>query len=172
MMKLYLTLLSTLLFLGCASNPKPTVSNYLLSSPSPLEKSVQIGSIEVEIAEYLESTNVQLELADGTLRPATYHHWAQSLEVESERYLEKLLEPIGSGRAAQLKVVIQRFHGDEDGVVLLEGKWKIDNKGNDKSDTWSFFSIEKTSSTSGYGALVETHASLLSQLGRMIILDL
>ena len=136
-----------------------------------LESNTEIGSIRVSTADYLDESNIQLELADGTLKAANYHHWAQSLELECERYLDTRLQTSGDSNAPQIEVEIHRFHGDESGRIILEGRWKKNIVDSPTDATWQFFKLQKDSPFEGYASFVDTHADLLDELCQVILID-
>ncbi|MEM9255105.1 MAG: ABC-type transport auxiliary lipoprotein family protein [Pseudomonadota bacterium] len=174
-MKPFATFLLVALLAACASTP-PTSSYYLLRSDAPVDSralhpDMQFGLSSVDIAPYLDQPGLVLMTAEGDMRQANYHLWAEPLYQSVQRLLLTDISK-ASGRdlfAAQggrdqtlINVSIDQLHGTFDGRAVLVAYWSLAHNGDVLA---SFqYSEYRRLSDSGYRALVEAERELLSDL--------
>jgi len=173
------SLLLVMLLSACAS---PTVepSYYLLRSnqdlPSAqLNPSTEFSLGTIEIAPYLNQMGLVIDIADGQIRPAVNHLWAEpiydgvrnlltteiSIANGAELMPEKLDE---SGTVVNIR--IDQLDGTLDGRAQIIAYWWLVR--NDEMIALNRFSESRALAADGYGALVEAEKALLEKLAMQI----
>lgn len=167
-----LCLITLLSLSACVSTrPAPDPAYYLLASELPAsshESDLAIRSIE--LADYLNTSAVILELQDARLIEARYHQWAEPLRSGIRRTLERHLgQPKQNDKpACRADIAIDRYHGTIDGKVLLEGRYRLYPKDGDEVMKSEAFSFRSTLEEDGYPAMVRELASLLDRLAAQL----
>ena len=166
--------LSMLLLWGCAATiAKPQL--YLLDS-SLAEVEAQ-GSdrctpvaVRVQLPAYLQREGLVLQLDDNELVAADDHLWAEPMVYGVERLLRVCLNPAPSQGAQpqpsgfkQVEVVVERLHGDTNGISRLQASW-TESVGGKVGGTLNRFAGTAAQPEAGYSALVSAQRSLLLDL--------
>ncbi len=180
------------LLLATACSSVPETSYYLLTSAAP---GAAVGGAEstpgeaaeavlglgrIELADYLRQPGLVLETAAYQIRPATYHHWGEPLPRGVRRALAANLtvalpevrvdgDPAREDRIDyRLDVDVERFHGTEQGTVVLGGRWSLHQAKGHRLLASDQFNYQQAITQSGYRASVEVQAELLARLSEAI----
>jgi uncharacterized lipoprotein YmbA len=177
-MKVASVLLAVLLA-GCAGQPIEP-SYYLMRSELNLESreinpSTTYSIANVTIASYIDQPGLLLETANGEIRPAQYHQWAEPLY---EGVRNQLMVEISLARGedilpAKLKdtefvidIRIDQLHGTHEGAARLVAYWWLRR---DKEVIAAHqFAEEQALEAEGYTALVAAEKALLERLAKSI----
>jgi len=186
-------LLALLAAAACSSVPE--TSYYLLTTSSPAtamgdvaratpppgwpaERVLGLGRIEV--ADYLNQPGLVLETAEHQIRPATYHRWAEPLPRGIRRALLENLTAVLPGLRVEnlsestrrldyrLDLVIERFHGTDQGTVVLGGRWSLASGDGQRQVAGEPFNYRERIASPGYLASVAVQAELLAQLSQAV----
>jgi uncharacterized lipoprotein YmbA len=184
-MKLHYTTLlcAVVLFTGCSSK-----SNFyqLHSATTPKSSSTNrvksniIGIAEVEVPEYLDKPQIITRMNDGRVDIHETERWAGSFPGNIQTVLTHNLsrslpaytflsapweEPVTDKYRIYLN--IDRFDGDRNGTVVLEGRWSLVDKDENRMLTGEhIYYIEKGGAT--LDETVTTQSRLLERLSRAI----
>lgn len=91
----------------------------------------------IQLADYLDTDRIILQIDDITLQPTRDHLWADSLSQELRRSLRarltarlpatNLLDPQAGLPAStpQLRIRIDQFQGHLNGYAILSGQWQL-----------------------------------------------
>lgn len=130
---------------------------------------------EVSIATYLDQPGLVIETADGTLRPARQHLWAEpahdsirnllAVEISLAKGEDLLPDKLNKGAIA-VDIRIDELHGTEDGSAKLVAYWWLRHD----TDVLNVYRFSHTMelSNDGYAALVDAEEALLTDLARKI----
>lgn len=157
---------------ACVSTrPAPEAAYYLLANELPetsRQADLAIGAIE--LADYLNSSSLLLELEDAQLIQARYHRWSEPLGSGIRRVLERQLGQHNEADqpAHRVDLTLDRFHGTIEGEVFLEGRYRLYSKNSDKVANSGNFSFRSTLEEDGYPAMVRELASLLDRLAKQL----
>lgn len=178
-MRTLATLILAALLVACAGQPvEPRY--YLLRGDVPLDNRQLVpasgyGLGAVVLAPYIDQQGLLLETADGTLRPARQHLWAEPIiegarifllqEISHSSGKDLLPLPAGSD-AALINVRIDQFHGTSDGRAVLVAYWWVSRDG--EPTAGYKFAQARQLDASGYDALARAQKSLLTDLAREI----
>lgn len=171
--------------IGCASAPVPEQHLYLLSAPAtPTQYSsdLVIAMGRVTIAPYLRRSQVMLQVGQHEMRPASHHQWAEPLDQSVRRYLRDGLSAELNAAVdtqpdrthppdIQVDVMIERFHGDMGGRVILDAQYVIHQRDVTDSPTRNRIHLQAHQGTSGYAELIATKSELLDDLTQRIVQD-
>lgn len=176
--------LAVALLSGCATPPTPEVKYYLLSSsdsdPRPVtagnSRSV-LGIAPVTVADYINTEGLALLSSENQLRIARHHRWAEKPEHAIARTLQTDLSSMLSGVRIdnaqesssrlwdlRLRLHVDQFHGTESGEAIISGFWRLDKPDSEVVVASQRFLLRKPLARPGYGEMVKTLRSLLSDL--------
>jgi uncharacterized protein len=91
----------------------------------------------IQLADYLDSDRIVVQLSDITLHPARDHLWVDNLSQELQRGLRNRLsnrlpatsvvDPLPGAplNAPSLQLTIDQFHGQINGYAVLSGQWQL-----------------------------------------------
>jgi len=175
--------LLVLLLGGCASQPIET-SSYLMRSQQELVSRQLAPSPDyalgnVVIASYIDQPGLVLETANGEVRAAQHHQWAEpiydmvynQLFVEISRARGEDILPHELVKApVVIDIRIDQLHGTDRGTARLVANWWLRREGTLVSAHQ--FAEEQTLASDGYNALVAAEQALLSRLAGQIAASL
>jgi hypothetical protein len=182
----YISCVLVLLFAGCASSPSPEQHLYFLDAEAEtgnVSENVTIGIGVVDIATYLERSEIILQVGPNELRPSRYHYWAEPLQEGVRRYLRDRLSAdlattVDTNRQfrdnwlSQVDITVDKLHGDLDGRVQLEAHYVIQVIADPALQKHVRVRISGDQNGSGYAALVDAQESLLNRLAQRIAADI
>lgn len=151
---------------GCSSVQE--LNFYQLPQQANTAASASIGAavIVVEpvmVANYLNTNALILQTSDVQLVKTNQHQWAEALDQQLTRLLQQQLTAALPGhrvtdRAPQgpqqrLLVQVEQFHGTEQGMVLISGKYSLVNG---EHTVQQRFALELAQPEAGYPSMVAT----------------
>ncbi len=167
------------MLLAACSSQVTEPSYYLLRGDVPLDSrplkpNTEHGLGLVELAPYIDQQGLLLEVADGEIRPARNHRWAEPvyegvrifLLQEISRASGRDLLPLPPSGVTLINVRIDQLHGTRNGEAVLVAYWWTSRQGEVLAG-YQFAEREPLASD-GYPALAAAQKSLLSQLARNI----
>lgn len=129
----------------------------------------------VMVANYLNTNALILQTSDVQLVKTTQHQWAEALDQQLTRLLQQQLTAVLPGhrvtdRAPQgpqqrLLVQVEQFHGTEQGMVLVSGKYSLVNG---EHTIQQRFALELAQPEDGYPSMVAT----LGQGWQQVVADI
>lgn len=138
--------------------PQPAVVSVQPNAAAPV-----LYAEPVMVASYLNSNALILQTSAVELHKTTQHQWADPLDQQLQRLLVNGLQQAlpayrvtgqqPSGDTVRLLVQVEQFHGQQQGIVLVSGRFHL-LKG-DKVHSQSF-QLQLPQSDEGYPALVDT----------------
>jgi len=148
----------------------PETNYYLLAIPdhaqaAPADPLIEVQS--VRLPPYLDRLGIVLVNEGRQIQVANYHFWAEPLDDAVARILQDELARSWRGETGILDVDIHFFHGDLPGLVTLDTSWAIQMNCDELVSSRFRHTLGQPSS--GYFALVETHADLVMQLASAIV---
>ena len=169
----------TCLLVSCASAPIES-QYYLLRTDTqtvsrPLQPSSELAIGEVEIAPYIDQAGLVLQTADGQVRAARYHRWAEPIPAAITSFLTleisaalgiDILPARMSHADSVFGVRIDQLHGNADGEAVLVAYWWITHSGELKASYQ--FSETAPLREDGYAALATAERELLAMLAERI----
>ena len=181
-----------MLMLACSlgaclkSNPPVKSERYSLpevqaSATAPQDKSATQTLVlnKIQLADYLDSDRIVVQLDDITLHQARDHLWVDNLSQELRRGLRTRLSsrlgntavvdplPGTAIKATSLQLTIDQFHGQMQGYAVLSGQWQLLSADRTPLQNQSF-KFSTPLSESGYPALVRALGSNLDLLSEQI----
>ena len=177
---------AVLLLAGCASGGKaPELTQYLLRSDSQAlsEGVAVVGLRTVSVATYLDQPGLVLETDTGTVRPATYHQWAEPLSESLRSFLADEIsaqsgEPVrhrSYGDSSWKRTIrqlidihIDELHGTANGSARLVASWTLTDREQPASAMEHKFAATERLSGDGYASLVAAEKRLLTRLAAKI----
>lgn len=138
-------LMLTLSLSACfQSNPPVKTERYSLqevSAPQQASPSVSTTTYtlllnRIQLADYLDTDRIVIQLDDITMRPARDHLWVDNLSQELRRGLRTRLasrldhvtvvdpQPGLAAASNSLNITIDQFHGHMQGYAVLSGQWQ------------------------------------------------
>ncbi|TXI37958.1 MAG: membrane integrity-associated transporter subunit PqiC [Methylophilus methylotrophus] len=138
-------LMLTLSLSACfQSNPPVKTERYSLpevSAPQQASPSVSTTTYtlllnRIQLADYLDTDRIVIQLDDITMRPARDHLWVDNLSQELRRGLRTRLasrldhvtvvdpQPGLAASTNSLNITIDQFHGHMQGYAVLSGQWQ------------------------------------------------
>lgn len=185
-----LGLATLLLFGACAgSNPPLATTRYLLPQDALVARArsaavdVATGPVlvlgPVQVADYLDTEGLVLQLDDITLNAALAARWAEPLARQLQRGLRQRLQnrlpelTVLDGSApsrggAQLRVEVVRFHGTHTGTAVAAGQWQWRDAAGALLDQQAF-EVEVALDVDGYPALVRALGRAWDQVADGIV---
>ena len=144
-LQLGLTLALSLSLNACfKSNPPVKTERYSLpemtapASASPVTTAAQTLVLNrIQLADYLDTDRIVIQLDDITMHPARDHLWIDSLSQELRRGLRARLssrlspvtvvdpQPGLPATAHTLNITIDQFQGHMQGYAVLSGQWQL-----------------------------------------------
>ena len=176
---LFVLLLAT----GCAGKVAEH-NQYLLRSPQAMKAPASdvparlvIGDISV--APYIDQAGLVLARADGSIRVAHNHQWAEPVRSSARSFLASeisaaLGEPVSRrshGVAIpelEIDARIDQLHGTDNGDAVLVASWTVIDAPKRTVLIERGFSRTQPLASDGYAALVDAEVSLLKQLAAAI----
>lgn len=169
------------------SNPPVKGERYSLpeiATPQPANASQQTVTQtlvlnRIQLADYLDTDRIVVQLDDVTLHPARDHLWVDNLSQELRRGLRTRLSsqlpntaivdplPGASVSANSLQLTIDQFHGQMRGYAILSGQWQLLSADRKPLQSQSF-KFSTPLAESGYPALVRALGSNLDLLSEQI----
>jgi uncharacterized lipoprotein YmbA len=182
-LKLLYAMLAAVLLAGCSSKSE----FYQLHTPTPeksnstkhMQKQV-IGVAEVEVAEYLDQPQIVTRISAGRLNVHEGRRWAGSLPKNIQTVLTHELsvllprytflaypweEPVSDRYRIYLSV--DRFDGDETGMVTFAGRWSLVDKEENRVITSQTVTYHEKGGVM-MDELVATQSRILERLSRQI----
>jgi uncharacterized protein len=129
---------------------------------------------KLQLADYLDTDRIVMQLDDVTLHPARDHLWVDNLSQELRRGLRTRLasrlpntavadpNPSLPATTRSLNITIDQFQGQMHGYAVLSGQWQLNNNA---SHTFKF---STPLTENGYPALVRALGSNLDLLSDQI----
>ena len=127
------------------------------------------------VANYLNTNALILQTSDVQLVKTSQHQWAEALDQQLTRLLQQQLTAALPGhrvtdRAPQgpqqrLLVQVEQFHGTEQGMVLISGKYSLVNG---EYTIQQRFAVELAQPEEGYPSMVAT----LGQGWQQVVTDI
>ncbi|MGQ2965756.1 PqiC family protein [Methylophilus sp.] len=133
----------------------------------------------IQLADYLDTDRIVVQLDDVTLHPARDHLWVDNLSQELRRGLRARLAsrlpdtaitdplPGAAPSATSLQLTIDQFHGQIGGYAILSGQWQLLSADHKPLQNQSF-KFRTPLAESGYPALVRALGSNLDLLSAQI----
>lgn len=168
-----LLMLSWISLASCLGNSAsaPAMQYYLLATPQAdssqalANPKIKLGV--VRLPSYLDQLGIVLVTDDRQIQVANYHLWAEPLTEAIARKLEDEISASWNGGPGILNVDIHFYHGDPSGTAILDATWTLILACGES--VGSRFRDSRQQNSSGYFALVETHAQLLENLSRAVV---
>lgn len=174
-MKVILLLISFLMLAGCSSQTLQPPKYYVLSgSPGQLTPHKTLHSVievhSIVLSDYLQSSNIVLQVSDHELFFSANHLWAEPLQVGIEKVLLNRFsntQDLTTNEALQLDLNIDYFHIVDRDAVILSGSYSVENRA---GDTWvrERFALREPLNDSGYEYAVSVMSSILGALSQEI----
>lgn len=150
------------------------------SATSPQQVQIQTLILNrIQLADYLDTDRIVVQVDDVTLYPARDHLWVDNLSQELQRGLRNrlssrlknttIVDPLPGAPLStpSLQLTIDQFHGSMLGFAVLSGQWQLLSADRKPLQSQSFkFSTPLTES--GYAALVRALGSNLDLLSDQI----
>lgn len=114
----------------------PEVSVPQQASPSVSTTTYTLLLNRIQLADYLDTDRIVIQLDDITMRPARDHLWVDNLSQELRRGLRTRLasrldhvtvvdpQPGLAASTNSLNITIDQFHGHMQGYAVLSGQWQ------------------------------------------------
>ena len=173
-----------LLAIGCAGSPPPSPTYYLLpvsdsEGMRETKPEVLIGLGRIEVSPYLRQQGLVVETEPGQVRPASYHLWAEPLQVGLRGFLRQEISTalgfdIGTntteytGWDYRVDLTLERLHGTLSGQAQIVARWVVRTSTDIESATGYRFAKVGALPREGYAALVAAEIDLTRQLARAI----
>ncbi len=183
MRHLTLSLIIVGILTSCATTPTAT-RQYLLRSDklqqyADTNNATIIGIGSITIASYIDNLGLVLETANGEVRTAQSHQWAEPLRESIRTFLaEEISSKTGAvirtrsngGQQWQQRIDIRidQLHGTATGQAKLVAYWSIIGDDEQKAISENKFTRTEPLTEGGYGSLVEAHINLLQRLSTEI----
>lgn len=126
------------------SNPPVKTERYSLpemTAPAPTSAASTVAETlvlnRIQLADYLDTDRIVIQLDDITMHPARDHLWVDSLSQELRRglraRLSSRLSPVSvvdpqpglPATARSLNITIDQFQGQMQGYAVLSGQWQL-----------------------------------------------
>ena len=175
----YITLIVILLVTGCASSA-PDLKQYLLRSDTPGrfiegDSTTVIGIGAVKVASYIDELGLVLEVADGEVRAARHHQWAEPLRESLRTFLAREISAttgqvirFQQNREAnwhkRIDISIDELHGTVEGDARLVAYWTVSDIEQKIVVSVNNFTDTEDLTNDGYTALVQAQKELLHKL--------
>ncbi|OUR66647.1 hypothetical protein A9Q77_11125 [Marinomonas sp. 42_23_T18] len=142
LLTVFTIIFSSLVLLGCNSQPTPTSHYYMLNQQLDIENLTGVSpikKIQLTLPEYLKQPNLILQLSEHELSYAYYHMWAENLDEAITKSLQldlkalvKSVKPevdkiVSTKERANLVLNIDHFYATIDSKVVLAGNYTLVN---------------------------------------------
>ena len=169
---------------GCSLRDAPPRTYVLSAAGVPATTGPHAGPVvgvgPVALPAYLDRRSIVIHEADGEVRLASRHLWAEPLKDGVTRVVAQnltvmvptdaaLVYPWRSPRVVTYRVTLEifRFDGTLGGPVVLNGRWRLlDKDGNEL--VLRTVALDEQPVDSTYAALVASHSRLLAAVSRDI----
>lgn len=133
----------------------------------------------IQLADYLDTDRIVVQLDDVTLHPARDHLWVDNLSQELSRGLRArlssrlpntaIIDPLPGALLStnSLQLTIDQFHGQNSGYAVLSGQWQLLSAERKPLQSQPF-KFSTPLAESGYPALVRALGSNLDLLSEQI----
>lgn len=151
---------------GCSSVQELNYYQLAQQANTATSASIDAAVIVVEpvmVANYLNTNALILQTSDVQLVKTMQHQWAEALDQQLTRLLQQQLTAALPGhrvtdRAPQgpqqrLLVQVEQFHGTEQGMVMISGKYSLVNG---EHTIQQRFAVELAQPEDGYPSMVAT----------------
>lgn len=160
------------------SNPPVNTQRYSLPDASAAQPTAaQTNTLvlqRIQLADYLDTDRIVVQIDDITLHPARDHLWVDNLSQELRRGLRTRLasrlqhtavvDPLpGAPAAPTLYLTIDQFHGQMQGYAVLSGQWRLVSASQTEMKNHTF-RFSTALAENGYPALVRALGANLDQL--------
>ncbi len=168
--------LSAAWLVSCA---EPAQSFYVLTpeGPSPSGGGLGIGVGPVNLAEYLDRTNLVIQQGPNQLGVAEDHRWAGDLSASITRVMAANLGrrlntgntrvypwQADDGLRYQVTLDIRQLHSGEDGYAVIEAGWRVYTLPERKLKISRTFVAREPLEKDGYAPMVAAQSRLLGRL--------
>jgi uncharacterized lipoprotein YmbA len=172
---------------GCSSDPVNSTQYYLLSnqqtnqsSTEPLKQKITVLKV-LELPQYLNQSQLVLQMNDHQLHYADFHMWAEPLKEGFTKALmmdlnrinspvqfvsERLKRPTDKNT---LYVELAFFHADNDSQVTLSGQYWFKDENNETMLQPYHFSFKQQLSQDGYASSVAQMRQLVGLLAAEVV---
>lgn len=174
-MRVILLLISLVMLAGCSSQTLQPPKYYVLSGTpaqliphKALHPAIEVRSIA--LSNYLQSSNIVLQVSDHELFFSANHLWAEPLQVGIEKVLINRLsstQELSDAPALLLDLKIDYFHIVDRDAVILSGSYVVENQAGDKLVS-ERFALREALNHSGYEYAVSVMSSVLGALSQEI----
>lgn len=168
-----------LVLAACSSQPAVTTSFLLRSDVEKQSRQLMPSSTysfgSLTVADYINNPGLVVETAEGEVREARNHQWAEPLSTSIKAFLaqevsshagEDILVQGQVKAATRIDVVIDQLHGNADGGAVLVAYWQlVPGKGDVRAYQ---FSETEALLADGYPALAAAEKRLLQRLALAI----
>ncbi|WNO61934.1 PqiC family protein [Rheinheimera sp. MMS21-TC3] len=133
----------------------------------------------VQVANYLNSKSIVMQMSAVELVLARQHLWAEPIAEQIQRKLANTVQALDqryviahapSPKAITIMLNVDQFHGTAQGYALLQGRYSL--KRAELSEQYFTFSYQLPLQADGYPALVLTLSQALEQLASDILLQI
>jgi len=173
-MKTLLLLISIVALAGCSSPTLQPPKYYVLSGMPNFSASEVVHQIPIEVrsvvlSDYLQSSNIVLQISDHELFFSANHLWAEPLQIGIEKLLANHLSSSSDLQMTPLKLDVQvdYFHIVDLDAVILSGRYGVDGEDGESLIT-ERFSLRQPLKNSGYEYAVSVMSSILKELSIQI----
>ena len=183
-----IAILIVLTLVGCGGTPVQEPDYYLLRSDAtnPSGSAGEVTKISlgnIDVASYINRSGIVVEAANGTLRPARYHLWAEPLREglrtfladEISGHLGRPVRPANYDEIdwreetdALIEIQIEELHGTTGGAATLSARWAIVDPAARTVIAEYEFDRDEPLTSDGYPALVAAEKRLLRDLAEAI----
>lgn len=170
---------TSILLSGCGLNqPTPEMKYHLLDHKDKALNhrlpDTKIAINKVVLADYLTQPNLVMRVSENKLDVASYHSWAEPMGDAIQRILIDELNQAELGYGfmkrckgcAEINVFVDHFYPDQNGSVVLTGRFTFEQSGHEPVVEYFAFSEEQVGA--GYSESVKVMNTLLLKLNNKI----
>jgi uncharacterized lipoprotein YmbA len=168
--------------LGCASSEMPEQHLYMFRAAGAVPSftsDLSVGVASVDVAAYLNRSELVLQVGPQEMRPARHHRWAEPLASNVRRYLGDRLSAALSTNVdlnprsrdrwdVQIEVSIAELHGTLDGQSLLSASYTVFRTADPQRVQRGRVRLNRSQARNGYAGLVDAQSELLDELAERI----
>ncbi|SEL73408.1 hypothetical protein SAMN05216262_11953 [Colwellia chukchiensis] len=188
-----ITALVILMLTACSSTKRIETQYYLLDSPTlasaePIEVTKSKPTILVTVAtlpEYLQQTNLLLQLSDHQLHFAKFHQWAEPLQVglvnslvrelnkdADKNHYQATTDIATPSYDGELKLVVTAFQPTHQSQAMFSGHYTLNSFQSNSVKKQQAFHLTVPLNADGYHHAVMQLRQLVQQLAAQIRRDL